>query len=199
MDKVTIDTYDKMAEEYDEETSTFWKRFPVNFIEQFVKDLKQGKVLDAGSGPGRDGLILKSHGLNVLCMDASQKMVDICISKGLDSIKGDLLDLPSEDNSFDGVWAYTSLLHLKKETINKAIAEIKRVLKKEGLFALGMIEGEGEFYRESSGMNLPRWFAFYTKKELENLLITNNFEITHFQEFQVGRFNYLNYILKNDK
>src|SRR3989344_1062674 len=164
MDAITIKTYDELAKDYDQETVDFWARFPRTIIDKFVTELKVGaKVLDAGSGPGRGGLILKNQGLDVVCLDASPVMVQMCQARGLESVPGDLLKLPFPDQSFVGVWAYTSLLHLKKAEINQALQEIYRVLEPNGVFGLGMIAGEGELYRESSGVGKPRWFAFYTK------------------------------------
>ena len=62
MDEQTIKTYNKMSEEYDNETAEFWQKFPSEIINQFVKQLKtNAEVLDVGSGPGRDGLILKKE------------------------------------------------------------------------------------------------------------------------------------------
>jgi ubiquinone/menaquinone biosynthesis C-methylase UbiE len=199
MDEKTIQTYNKMSLEYDEETKDFWSRFPDTIIIKFVLELgKESKVLDLGSGPGRDGLILKNNGLEIVCLDASEEMVKLCEEKGLKAVKGDLLDIPFKDNSFNGVWSYTSLLHIKKNQISKAIIEIKRVLRPGGILGLGLIEGEGELYRESSGVNMPRWFAFYTREELENIFSENNLEIVYFEEFKPGSKNYLNYILRNE-
>lgn len=195
MDKTTIDAYNKMAKEYDEETTDFWERFPVSFIDKFIS-LVEGKVLDVGSGPGRDGLLLKEKGLDVTCIDASSEMVRISTLKGLDSMVGDFLDLPFENSSFDAVWAYTSLLHVPKASIGKALSEIRRVLKSQGVFGLGLIEGEQEAYKESSGMNMPRLFCFYTKEEIERLLKEQGFDIVHFETFKPGSKNYLNYISK---
>jgi len=59
-----------------------------------------------------------------------------------------------------------------------------------------MIEGETEGYRESSGVNMPRLFSFYTKEELELLLNKHGFEIIYFETFKPGSKNYLNFIAK---
>jgi ubiquinone/menaquinone biosynthesis C-methylase UbiE len=198
MDKKTVNTYNQLAHEYDEETKDFWEQFPRTFIDEFIK-LTKGKVLDIGSGPGRDGLILQQEGLDVICLDASEAMIEISTSRGLKSVLGDFTDLPFADNSFDGVWAYTSLLHVSKKEMNKVFAEIKRVLKSGGIFGLGMIEGEEELYRESSGVNQPRWFSFYKKEEIEKLLVGDNFEIVYFEEFKPRTKNYLNFIAKLKK
>src|SRR6185436_13529912 len=100
MDQRTINTYNEMAEEYDVETADFWKRFPRAIIDKFSEAV-HGKVLDIGSGPGRDGLILKDKGLSVVCLDASQAMVDISTQRGLESVCGDFNSLPFPEKSFD--------------------------------------------------------------------------------------------------
>jgi ubiquinone/menaquinone biosynthesis C-methylase UbiE len=198
MDNQTIQTYNEMSLEYDEETKDFWSLFPDTIITKFADEVgARNKVLDLGSGPGRDGILLKNKGLEITCLDASQKMVELCREKGLYAIEGDLLEIPFNENSFDGVWSYTSLLHIKKNQLKKAIQEIKRVLKPNGIFGLGLIEGEDELYRESSGVNMPRWFAFYTKEELEEIFQKHGLEIIYFEEFTPRSKKYLNYILRN--
>ena len=195
MDQQTIKTYNEMAGEYDDETKDFWERFPRTIIDKF-SELTSGKILDVGSGPGRDGLILQKHGFDVVCFDASEEMIKLSMQKGLVSVVGDFKALPFQNGSFDGVWAYTSLLHIGKSEIGRAIEEIKRVLKSDGIFGLGMIEGDTEEYRESSGVGKPRLFSFYKKNELENILTHAGFEILYFEQFQPKSKNYLNFICR---
>lgn len=186
-----------MATEYDEETADFWERFPPEIMDEFIKCLKVGEnVLDVGSGPGREALILENRGLKVTCLDASSAMIAICKDRGLNAVLGDFNDMQFADKEFDGIWAYTSLLHVSKESIQKSMSEIARVLKSGGIFALGLIEGDFNDYRESSGMDKPRWFSFYTKEEIENLLNKFNFEILYFNQFKPASKNYLNFIAR---
>jgi ubiquinone/menaquinone biosynthesis C-methylase UbiE len=194
MDKITIDTYNKMSEEYDKETADFWDRFPEEVFKYFIEHCKGKRILDLGSGPGRDALILKEIGFDVICLDASQKMVEICQSKGLQTVQADLMSIPFADKEFDGVWAYTSLLHISKNKIDKALIEIKRVLKDGGVFGLGMIEGEEELYRHSSGVSMPRFFAYYQEKELQDKLYEHGFKMIYFHAFKPRTKRYLNYI-----
>ncbi len=197
MDKKTIDTYNRTARDYDTETTDFWDKFPCAIIDKFSK-LVQGRMLDVGSGPGRGGLILKERGLDVMCLDASEAMVALSTSRGLNSVVGDFCALPFPDASFDGVWAYTALLHIPKIEIGKALSEISRVLVEGGIFGLGMIEGNEELYRESSGINQPRWFSYYQKDEIENLLRTYGFTTIYFEQFKPGSKNYLNFISRKN-
>lgn len=195
MDKKTIDTYNERALEYDAETADFWEQFPKTFLDQFAAASGK-KVLNIGSGPGRDGLLLKGLGKEVLCLDASEEMVKMSRERGLESIVGDFTLLPFEDCSFDAVWSYTALLHVPKKDVGKALDEINRVLISKGVFGLGLVEGYTEEYRESSGVNMPRWFAFYTKEEIQSLVQEYGFELVHFESFKPRSKNYLNFIFR---
>ena len=197
MDKVTIDTYNQTAQAYDAETMDFWNVFPRTIIDIFAKSV-QGEVLDVGSGPGRDGLLFQERGLEITCLDASEAMIALSSSRGLHSVLGDLCAVPFPDESFGGVWAYTSLLHIPKTDIETALFEIHRVLTKGGIFGLGLIEGDTEQYRESSGISLPRLFSFYQKEEVENLLRKYGFTIIYFEQFKPGSKNYLNFISRKN-
>lgn len=195
MDKQTIDTYDKMALEYDAETVDFWNQFPRSFLERFI-ELSGNLIVNVGSGPGRDGLLLKHAGKEVVCIDASEAMVKLSSARGLESIHSEFDTLPFENGSFDGVWSYTALLHVPKKSIDTPLKEISRVLKPSGIFALGLMEGDTEAYKESSGVHMPRWFSFYQKAEIEMLCMRNGFELVHFEMFTPRSKNYLNFIFR---
>jgi SAM-dependent methyltransferase len=114
----------------------------------------------------------------------------------LEAIEGDFMQIPFTPKSFDGVWAYTSLLHIPKADIGKAFEEISRVIKVGGYFGLGLIEGSGELYRNSSGIDQPRYFAFYTRDEIEKLMSEFGFEVIFFDEFKPQSKKYLNFVAK---
>lgn len=195
MDPQTIDTYNKMAKEYDDETIDFWERFPRTFLDKFI-ELSGKRIVDVGSGPGRDGLLLKQSGKEVVCVDASEAMVKLSSERGLESIVSSFDNLPFENESFDGVWSYTALLHIPKKSIDTPLREISRVLNHSGIFALGLIEGSTEEYKESSGVDMPRWFSFYQKEEIEYLCKEHGFESIYFETFKPRSKRYLNFIFK---
>ncbi len=104
MDRITIDTYNELAKDYDKDTADFWRHFPNTIITQFAEKVSgDKKVLNIGSGPGRDGILLQENGLRVTCLDASSEMVKLCNNKRLTAVEGDFLSLPFQDNTFDGI------------------------------------------------------------------------------------------------
>jgi len=198
MDNKTIQTYNRFAKEYDEETADFWEKFPKTFINEFIK-LAQGKVIDIGSGPGKDALMIKNEGLDIVCLDASRAMIELSKAKGLVSILGDFNKIPFEAETFNGAWAYTSLLHVPKQTIGISLQEIRRVLKPGAVLGLGMIEGDTEGYKNTLKEiqeNAPRWFSYYKKEELEKLLGEHGFEILYFETLKPRAKNYFFFIAK---
>lgn len=197
MDPQTIETYDRMAEEYDKETADFWEKFPREVFDKFSESIR-GRVLDIGSGPGRDGLLLQERSLDVVCIDASKAMVEMCQTRGLQAIQADFMNIPFADGEFNGIWAYTSLLHIPKTEMPNALREATRVLRPKGVLGLGMIEGDFEGYRESSGVDLPRYFSHYQKEELDKLLDEAGLQPFYFGSFRLeGKTrNYLNYLTR---
>lgn len=195
MDPQTINTYNLLAKEYDDETISFWEEFPRTFLDKFAV-LSDEKILDVGSGPGRDGILLQQSGKKVTCIDASEEMVRLSAEKGLESILGNFNKLPFGDGTYDGIWAYTSLLHTPKNSVEKPLSEIRRVLKPSGIFALGLIEGSTEEYKQSSGVNMPRWFSFYQKEEVEELALKHGFQLVYFESFKPRSKTYLNFIFQ---
>src|SRR5690606_30479001 len=109
-DDQTIKAYDKYAEIYDGEVIDFWANFPLEFIDKFVASLPG----NLGSGSGRDAMLLKNRGLDVLCVDASKSMIGMTSAMGFESLLSSFSELDFPENSFDGVWAYTSLIHIPK-------------------------------------------------------------------------------------
>jgi len=192
VDEATIRTYNKFFREYDEDVTDFWRNFPTRTIDRFCIRLKNKKILDLGSGSGRDALILRDRGLEIICCDASREMVNLTRQLGFETIECDFMDLKFKDNSFDGIWAYTSLLHIKKEEIEKVLKKLYKTLKSGGVFLIGMIEGiyEGEVERE----NMPgekRYFKFYKENEIKNIVEKAGFKFEFQEKYKPSSKTYL--------
>lgn len=107
------------------------------------------KVLELGSGRGElwnyyfENDVLQSYEMDITLSDFSDGMVD-CLQQSypgrkISVRKIDILDIPFEDGTFDLIIANSMLYHVKD--IDAALSEVKRVLKKDGLFfcsTLGM-------------------------------------------------------------
>ena len=101
------------------------------------------RILDCGCGPGSItiGLAQWAPDGQTVGIDIGAEQLDGARARAHDlGVKnvafrqGDILDLPFEDDSFDVVFSQTVLFHISDP--EKALAEIKRVLRPGGLVAL---------------------------------------------------------------
>ncbi len=122
--KENKDAYDSYAKKFEDLTEDYLLKYILEDAKLFIANLPGEDILDLGSGPGRDSLYFKQNGLNPLCLDISSEMVNLCLQKGLRAEVGDLENLSFNDNYFDGVWAYTSLLHVPKNVFPVVLDKI---------------------------------------------------------------------------
>lgn len=130
------------------------------------------RLLELGSGTGRDAQFWSQHSIEVTCLDFSHEMVKLCQSKGLRAHVYDFTQqLHFEDSSMDAVYSMNSLLHVPKKQLPCVLAEIRRVLKQDGVFYCGVYGGrdfEGPMGDDPSGRS--RFFALYTDDGLLTIL-----------------------------
>ena len=170
--EITKSYYNKCALEYEEKTKNFVKNYIFNEINLFLQSLTGKKILDLGSGPGRNSLYFKEKGFEPVCIDISEEMIKLCKEKGLNAQTMDIENLEFDDNSFDGIWAYLSLFHLPKNNLVKVLYKIKKIIKEKGIFFVSVKEGDFEGYEGiehhhyKKPENKKRFSCYY--KDLEN-------------------------------
>lgn len=100
------------------------------------------KVLEVGFGtglafPNLHDTYKEIHGLDLTADIEAVKSVFEPIGIPLFLKKGDVLNMPYEDNYFDTVLLISILEHLKPKELEQAYAEVKRVLKPGGQMVYG--------------------------------------------------------------
>lgn len=121
------------------------------------------KVLELGSGRGElwnyyfENDILQGYEMDITLSDFSDGMADYLqqnySGKGMSVKKIDIMDIPFENDTFDLIIANSMLYHVKD--IDSALSEVKRVLKKDGLF-----------YCSTLGMNGMTQYLYHALDEL---------------------------------
>lgn len=168
-----------------------------------LKDVNAKTLLELGAGTGRDALFFQEQGLTVKALDLSSEMVKRCREKGLDAEVGNVLGLEPPPKPYDAIYSMNALLHVPKSDLDGVLASIKRMLKPQGLFYLGVHGGVDteHLWRGEEGDKPPRFFSLHTDKALLDK-VTKHFSLIYFRRVQTvntpnWRSHYQSLILQN--
>ena len=124
---------------------------------------KNGYILDAGCGSGRDSRYFLSEGYSVTAFDASKEMA-LLASKYIDQeVKCCTFDMFDEPQTYDAIWAAASLLHLPFSELPRTFEHLSNALKNDGLFYASFKYGEQEYDKEG------RHFTPLNEERIEKL------------------------------
>jgi ubiquinone/menaquinone biosynthesis C-methylase UbiE len=103
-------------------------------------------VLDLGCGPGQVASYVSGRGCRSVGVDLTPAMLDIArrLHPQIPLINGDVLRLPVRDGAVDGALAWFSVHNLPRSLLGQAVAEVRRVLRRDGIFVMVTHAGEGE-------------------------------------------------------
>lgn len=155
--------YDADAERRNARDPEAWRFDAVDDLVTRMRERGLRTVLDAGCGTGQMAEHMAHRGLDVTGLDLAPANVVFTQGRGVPAVVGDFVDLPFDDESFDGALAFNSLLHVPKDDLPGVISEIRRILAPGGLFKLvvwGGIDHEGP--HEEDWLDPPRFFSFFT-------------------------------------
>ncbi|MCK5609759.1 class I SAM-dependent methyltransferase [Candidatus Pacearchaeota archaeon] len=127
--------YARYAKDYDKGEEN-WDSFEKDYLRPYINESKGKKTLDAGAGTGRLSLKLLKAGADVTALDVSPEMLDLLKRKTgeIETVEGELEDMPFEDETFDMIFSSLAMVHLKK--ITPFLDECYRVLKDDGKLVL---------------------------------------------------------------
>ena len=159
----TLDFYNNNSKEYIESTLSVDMSHLYN---DFLKHIpKGGHILDLGCGSGRDSLEFIKRGYKITAVDGSKELANAA-SKiiGQQVICSKFEDLKLTE-TFDGIWASASLLHVNKNDIVDVIKNLSTNLKPNGVFYMSFKYGENEYIDEKG-----RYFNCYTEETFKEML-----------------------------
>lgn len=149
------------------------------------------KILDCGAGGQNPPLSLfASYGYETEGIDLDPEQVEMANHFGarhqqnLNVNIGDMTQLNYPENSFDCIYSYNSVFHMKKSDVNKAITEMKRVLKPDGLMFVNFLSvddfrcGEGPSLGNNQYEQMddePVIHSYYDYKEADVLFTDMEF------------------------
>jgi len=186
---ITLKTYDLIAKDY---AKNGLNAAPKLEEAIFIKLLTPGqRILDIGCGFGRNLKTFLKYGLDVYGFDGSKELLKIAKIQAPNA-KLKLLDLrdrlPYQANFFDAIWARNSLHHLEPKDLNQALAELKRILRPNGIIFIEWKEGKGAtITKEEKAFGKERFYNLLSKEEVENLVKDAGFEITNSYMYNSGK------------
>ena len=114
----------------------------------------RGPICDLGCGPGHVARYLHDGGSEVCGVDLSPRMIEEArrLNPGIDFAVGDLRSLDAPEGAFAGVVAFYSLIHHHGDDLVEALAEIRRVLERQGVLLAA-------FHRGSETVHVDDWWG----------------------------------------
>lgn len=138
------------------------------FLERLPKD---GYILDAGCGSGRDTKKFMDMGYKVWAIDASSKMCRLASSyTGLEIKQMSFQEL-EEREIYDGIWASASLLHVREKGLPDVLRKLNDALKPQGILYASF--KYGEFEGERNG----RYFHDLKEEKAKKLFSSSGFKV----------------------
>ncbi|EHU4846367.1 class I SAM-dependent methyltransferase [Vibrio vulnificus] len=137
--------------------------------DQFLPHLDPNSaILDAGCGSGRDAKHFKALGFRVTAFDANQALVELA-SRHLEQhvIHAKFDTFRAEPNSFDGIWACASLLHVPDKELGATFLTLSQLLRPQGLFYCSFKYGQAAQVRNG------RFFTDMDEHKLHATLTTS--------------------------
>jgi len=158
----TLEYYNENARTFSDQTQN------VDFTETQERFLTlmppQGRILDFGCGSGRDTKFFLERGYRVDAVDGSEELCRIASDYTGIRVRQMLFQDLDAVEQYDGIWACSSILHLKKEELRAVIFKMITALKSTGYIYTSFKYGTFEGYRKQ------RYFTDFTEETMTDLI-----------------------------
>jgi SAM-dependent methyltransferase len=182
-EEVTKQTYDKYAAVWAKKygDSGFYEK---EFI-KFHQLLPAGRVIDIGSGSGRDAEALIGLGYDYTGTDISGELLKIARKRmpRYKFIEQSVYELDFPDK-FDGFWCTATLLHIPRQRTDEALQKIKSILRPGAIGFITIKDGKGEElegFEIEPGAVLKRFYTYWSKEGFAKKLEDNGFKVLDYK------------------
>ena len=184
LDKTLSDTqcsYDLVADEYVERIYGELDHKPIDrqLLDRFVERANViGPACDMGCGPGHVARYIHDRGGHVIGIDLSPAMIEHArkLNPGIEFRQGDMRSLEIEDETFGGIVAFYSIIHIPRAEVVPALVELKRILRPGGLLLLAFHIGDHILHMDEWwGRQVSVDFVFFGTDEMKGFLESAGF------------------------
>jgi SAM-dependent methyltransferase len=168
----TIDSYERIAREYAEDTapdSSGATGFSGEGLRRLVHAVPPGgTVLEVGSGAGWDADFVESQGVAVRRTEVTAAFIDFQTERGKQVEK---LDVTSDElgGPYNGVMALAVLQHVDRAQVPALLRRVAAALQPGGVFLVAIRQGVGEFWEVGDSGN-PYFTVLWTESAFRTLL-----------------------------
>ena len=170
----TIAGYNRAVAKYVESSPQLVERELKAWIDKNLNKLGSNpKILEIGSGTGKDADYFASKGYDMELTDASQGFVEYLNKTGKTARLLNVLT-DSLGTNYDMVFADAVLLHFTPGELRTILSKIYNALKPNGVIVFSLKEGAGEEITERK-LGVPRYFRYWEANEITSVLLEANF------------------------
>lgn len=165
---VTLGSYERGVQHYLRHSPAVPHPSAAAFRARVLACLASGdRMLELGSGPGRDAAFFEASGIAVQRSDGASAFVSMLHEQGYEA---KLLDVTRDElgQDLDAIYANAVLVHLTPQQLDGLLRRATRAVRATGLLAFTVKEGDGEAYTEEKG--LRRYFRYWREPQLGEVL-----------------------------
>ena len=171
--------YEINAKRYAKET------FPADMSEQYKRFLpllrEYARILDVGSGSGRDACYFQKKGYQVTALEPSKNLCREIRKVFSGEIVCSDIQSYQPDQRYDGIWACASFLHLQEKEVLSFFKKINLYLNEKGIVYLSGKNGitigkaaDGRYFLEFTEQLVGKILAVNDRMKLEELWYTED-------------------------
>ena len=157
---------------------------------------KPAKILDAGSGSGRDTLAFKNLGYDVDAFDASPELCALSTELAGVPTRLERFQEFEPEPIYDGIWACASLLHVQAGELSDVFRRLVHGLKPGGAFYSSFKHGleersadDGRFFQDMDEVRLHALLSCISDVSVAEIWISRG------EGFRIGREAWINAIV----
>lgn len=180
---ITIQSYEAHSNEYIAQTPLAVSGAFKDWLDKTLSYLdNNARIIEIGSAFGRDARYMESQGFKVERTDATESFVALLQQEGYSA---NIFNILTQDfqATYDLIFASAVFLHFTPDEFNQILKKIYAHLTTHGILSFSVKHGIGEDW-EAKKLGSPRYFCYWQKEPLKELLERNGFKLLLMEENQ---------------